>query len=159
MSTQRDDEPSVDPLLRAWLLGIAAVGPLFIAVAAGALALDPEGDTAPVVLAVIGLPFLVSGAIVTTFAGTLLSRSALYDWAARHRPVVPTIVVAASLLVLPPFLDAGSGTDDVSFPLLVLGATELSIALTWLAAVRIGFGIAATVAAGTAMLVAAIGAT
>jgi hypothetical protein len=146
-----------DPLLRAWLLGVAAVGPLFIAVGCGALALDPEGDTAPLFLAALALPFLACGAIVTVFAGLLLARSALYRWATRRR-LVPAIVVAAFALVLPPFLDASSGTDDVALVLLVLSATELSIALTWLAAVRVAFGVAATVATGLAMLVAAGGA-
>ncbi len=157
MTSRADDELTSDPLLRAWLLGIAAVGPLFIAVGAGSLALNPEGDTAPVFLAIIGLPFLVSGAIVTTFAGILLSRSELFRWAMRHRPVAPAIVAAALLLVLPAFLDAVSGTDDVSFVVLVLAAVELSIALTWLAAMGVGFALAATVALGVALLVAAGG--
>jgi hypothetical protein len=150
-----DDELTSDPLLRAWLLGVAAVGPLFIAIGAGALALDPEGDTAPIVLAVMALPFLVSGAIVTTFAGLLLARSELYRWVASHRPLLPAIVAAALLLVPAPFLDAASGTDDVSLLLLILSATELSIALTWLAAARVALGLAATVALGVALLVAA----
>jgi hypothetical protein len=144
-----------EPLLRAWLLGIAAVGPFFIAVGAGALSLDPEGDTAPLVLAVLALPFLACGAIVTAFAGLLLAHSALYRWATRHRAVVPAIVVAAFVLVLPPFLDASTGVDDVSLVLLLLSATELSIALTWLAATRMALAIGATVAIGAAMLVAA----
>ena len=153
-----DAELTADPLQRAWLLGIAAVGPLFIAVGLGAAAFDPEGDTAPWVLAIFALPFLVSGAIVTTFAGILLARSDLFHWAARHPPVVAAIVAVALLLVLPAFLDARSGTENVSLVLLVLAATELSIALTWLAAVRVGLGIAATVALGAARLVAAAGA-
>ena len=155
MTSPRDGEAASDPLLHAWLLGIAAVAPLFIAVGAGALAFDPEGDTAPVFLAILALPFLVAGAIVTTFAGILLSRSELFRWAARHSPVIPAIVTAALALVSPAFLDAASGTDDVSLVLLILSATELSIALTWLAAVRIGFGIAATVVLGVALVIAA----
>ena len=151
----RDDEAGRDPLLRAWLLGVAAVGPLFVAVGLGALAFDPEADTAPIFLAAFALPFLASGATVTAFAGVLLSRSGLFHWAMRHRPVAPAIVVAALVLVLPVFLDAGSGTDNLSLVLLVLAATELSIALTWLAAMRVGFAIAATVALGAALLVAA----
>jgi hypothetical protein len=153
--SERDSDSAGDPLLRAWLLGVAAVGPLFIGVGAGALALDPEGDTAPVFVAILGLPFLVCGAIVTVFAGLLLARSSLYRWAAARRPLIPAIVVAALLLVVPPFLDASSGTDNVSLPLLVLAGTELSIALTWLAAVRVGFAIAATVAISGASLIAA----
>jgi hypothetical protein len=155
VTARPDDELTSDPLVRVWLLGVAAVGPLFIGIGLGALAFDPEGDTAPLVLAILALPFLVSGAIVTTFAGLLLARSELFRWATRRRPVAPAIVVAALLLVVPPFLDAGSGTDDVSLPLLILSATELSIALTWLAAMRVALGIGATVVLGLALLVAA----
>ena len=142
-------------LLLAWTLGVAAVAPFFIAVALGTFALDPETDTAPMVLAVFALPFFASGAVVTGFAGRLLARSGLYRWATAHPPVAPAIVVAALILVLPPFLDAASGTDDISMLLRLLAATELSIALTWLAAMRVGLAVGATLALAAALLVAA----
>ena len=117
---------------------MAAVAPLFVAMLLSTYAVDPEADTAPVQLVAFALPFFVSGAIVTWFGGTLLARSALYRWARRHPGVAPAIVAAALVLVLPAFLDAASGTDDISMVLRLLAATELSIALTWLAALRVG---------------------
>jgi hypothetical protein len=141
---------SADPLWRAWLLGIAAVAPLFIGLWLGVSAVVEAGDTAPWFLAVMGLPFLASGAIVTSFAGVLLARSRLYRWAQSHPPAIPAIVGVALLLVLTPFLEAASGDDRASFAWVTLGATELSIALTWLAAVRV------TLAAGVAAVLGVV---
>ena len=83
---------AADPLWRAWLLGIGAVAPLFIALGLALSAVAEAGDTAPWSLAVMGLPFLASGAIVTSFAGMLLARSELYRWARSHPPAIPAIV-------------------------------------------------------------------
>jgi hypothetical protein len=141
-------------LVSAWALGVAAVAPFFVAVGIGTYALDPDADTAPAQLVAFALVFFASGAVVTTFAGTLLARSELYRWARAQPIVVPAIVGAALALVLPAFL-AADEPGGVSLRLLVLASVELSIALTWLAAVRPSLALGATVVLTLALLIAA----
>ena len=150
------DEPRRD-LVPAWILGAAAVAPFFVAVALGTYALDPEADTAPLFLAALALVFFGSGAIVTTFAGTLLARSGLYRWARARPALVAALIVAALALALPAFLTADE-PGGVSLGLLLLSSVELSIALTWLAAVRTSLAVGAVMGLSLALLVAAGGA-
>ena len=142
------------PLITAIALGAAAVAPLFVAVAIGTYALDPDADTSPSFLALVAVAFFASGAIVTTFAGTLLARTGLFRCARGYPPLVAGIVAAALVLVLPAFLTADN-PGGVSLGLLFLAPVELSIALTWLAAVRTWAAVGVTLGLSLVLLVAA----
>jgi hypothetical protein len=138
------------------VLLVVAVGPLLIALGLADRALDPDRyrDTTSIFYASAALPFLVCGAIVATFAGVQLRDGGLFRWATRHPPVAPAVVVAALVLVVPAFRDAGSYIDDMS-PARVLAAAALSVALTWAAAMRVGLAFAATAVLGAVLLVVA----
>jgi hypothetical protein len=138
----------------AWVLGAAAVAPFFVAVATGTYALDLNADTAPWMLALFAIAFFASGAIVTTFAGTLFARTGLYRWARERPPVVAVVVAGALALVLPAFL-AADEPGGVSLGLLLLASVELAIGLTWLAAVRTSLAVAAAFALSLALLAVA----
>ena len=147
------DEASRD-LVAAWALGVAAVAPFFVAVAVATYALDPDADTAPLLLATFAVAFFASGAIVTTFAGTLLAQSDLYRWVRARPGLAPGLVGAAFVLALPAFLTADE-PGGVALGWLLLSSVELSIALTWLAAVRTSLAVGAVMALSLVLLVAA----